>query len=952
VATLNAAVGTRLRVLLGIALCWGVCAHAQTVDVPASAPFNATPVDREVRIAEDAFARDPQVPSWVTLVALPDVRPKGPITIALADTQIHVGDPVVTFSRQASRINDQVALSAAGRFSINFIPDYQRVVLHTLRVWRDGVALDRLAGAQIRFLQREGALEQNLYSGVVTASLLIDDVRVGDTLEVAYSLSGINPVFGKTWSGIADWDQRAAIGWRRVTLHTPVDRRIAWKDQGPKTRPIGKPRESVHDGWRTLTFEERDLEPIKPEAQVPNGFILGRWLQFSEFTSWNEVATWGSSLFDGVADSSAAPDPARAALIAQFKALPDDEQRTVAALEFVQSQIRYFSVSIGTSSHRPASPATVLARRYGDCKDKSLLLVTLLADLGIRAEPVLAHANNRVGFDDWLPTPIAFDHVFVVATVGGTRWWLDPTRLGQHGKLARMGQVHDGIEVLVASRDTRGLERIVVPDRQDLADNELVEDLTVDKLDGPGRLVVDRVGNGVIAETVRVLSGAGVGDRLETAMNVEMGKRYPGAKLVEAPKIDDDRVENRVRMHYAFDIPTPLTKTGEGWVARFVPDNVRVFALPADGDASTPRQAPVALVNPVNASYRFELHLPDAVSAMSNDVAGHVSDAYFDVTTERSFRGNHAIATMHVETLQTSIAATDIEKTRDDIAKLDRLQPTNFLLRTADVKEKGFLGIGRQDLATTLKRRQETIVARITATLKSGRLSGNDLARAYCARGAASLSLGEASEGLADADKAVEIDPDAPDMLVCRGEIRVGARQYAGAIDDLSRAVVMGAENGTAYQLRGQAKFFLGRYPDAATDFAKADSVDRDERSTMYHDVWRAMAYRRSNQPLPDDLARRAAAEPRGAWPRPVLALFADRLGPEELGPLAAQGSGDAATMDGTEADFYRGEWYLARGEVAKAREAFTASRARGVINYTEYFASNAELAKLDGAKP
>ena len=607
------------------------------------------------------------------------------------------------------------------------------------------------------------------------------------------------------------------------------------------------------------------------------------------------------------------------------------EERVVGALEFVQSQVRYFSVSLGTSSHLTDRHLTTvldatLRRLQGQVAAADHAAE---ADMGIHVDAAArACSAIRTSFDDWLPTPLAFDHVFVVATVDGKRWWLDPTRLGQHGRLARMGQVHDGIEVLVASRDTRSLERIVVPNHRELASNEVVEDLTVEKLDGPGRLVVDRVTNGVAAEALRVLLGGVAQDRLETGMNTEMGKRYAGARLVEPPKVDDDRSENRLHMRYAFTIPAPLAATGDGWLVKFVPDNVRVFALPADGEPNGKRQAPAGLANPVNAAYRFELHLPDTVSAMSNDAAGRVTDAYFDVTTERSFRGNHAVAALRVETLQATVAAADIAKTRLDVQKLDRLMPTNFVVRKADVKDAGFLGIGRQDLPTTLKRRQEGIVTRITAALKSGRLSGSDLAAAHCERGAASLSLGQTTEALADADQAVEVDPDAPDMLVCRGEIRIGARQFASAIDDLSRAVVMGAETGRAYSVRGRAKFFLGRNQEAAADFARAATIDRDAHSALYDDLWRAMAYRRMSLPLPDDLLQRAVADQRGAWPRPVLAMLADRLPPDELPPIAAQSMGDAATMDGTEADFYRGEWYLARGD-ATGRARRSRPRAR-----------------------
>ena len=91
----------RSPLFIGVALAACLCggAGAQT----AAPPLGTTPVDREVKVAEQAFTRDPQTPAWVTLVALPEVEPKGPVTVALSDAQIHVGDPVVTFVHRSHR---------------------------------------------------------------------------------------------------------------------------------------------------------------------------------------------------------------------------------------------------------------------------------------------------------------------------------------------------------------------------------------------------------------------------------------------------------------------------------------------------------------------------------------------------------------------------------------------------------------------------------------------------------------------------------------------------------------------------------------------------------------------------------------------------------------------------------------------------------------------------------
>ena len=164
---------------------------------------------------------------------------------------------------------------------------------------------------------------------------------------------------------------------------------------------------------------------------------------------------------------------------------------------------------------------------------------------------------------------------------------------------------------------------------------------------------------------------------------------------------------------------------------------------------------------------------------------------------------------------------------------------------------------------------------------------------------------------------------------------------------------MLGAEGGGAYRQRGQARFHLGRYRDAADDFAKAKAMDPTRSvSSLYNDLWQAMAYRRMQQALPDDLRTRALSDARGPWPRPALAMLADGLAPDDVHALASGKPGDEAAMNETEADFYLGEYYLSLGDTGNASDAFKASRARGVIIYAEYLASGFELEKLDRAAP
>ncbi len=933
----------RPRLLAAVAIACLAASAATSVAQEPAAPAPVAQPDREIEVAADAFVKDPRVPSWVLPHALSESRTAGPAVLRLLDHQTMVGDPTVLFVRAAVQIDDAGALTPLGRVPVAFVPAYQKVALHTLQVLRDGAVLDRLAGAQVRFLQRETGLERNVYSGVVTASILVDDLRVGDTLEVAYSLIGTNPVFGARYGGVDNWDEQLPVIDRRVVLNAPASRPIRWKFHGDLSTDFPRPVERVHDGIRSLVFEGHDLPRVVAEPLAPPGFNASRWVQFSEYADWPEVATWAASLFD----ADEAPDANRAAIVATLMAKPTVEERVVGALVFVQSEIRYFSVSLGTSSHRPAPPNTVLARRYGDCKDKSLLLVALLKDMGIASTPVLARLGNRRGFDDWLPTPLAFDHVIVAVDVDGRRHWLDPTRRGQYGALATMGQAHDGAEVLPAATGASGLQRIDAPDRDALALNELVETMSIPALDGDATLKVVQTLHGVAAENVRAAAGMTTRERADESMREGMRKRYPGATLVGTYAIDDDRATNRLVLTTTYTLTKPVEHVDGQYRVHFRPANFAgVFPVPAESQ----RRSPLALRFPVDLVYRLEVQFPDDVAVVERHETQAIDGAFFKATGTRTIVANHGEATLQLRTLTNEVAADDLPKLRDDLKRLDRTFPSIVAVRDTEIKKAGLLGLGTKDFAATLKDRQHDTVAKVTGALDSGRLSGVDLERAYCTRAIASATLGDREHAASDADRAVALDPNAVDALLCRARTRLWAGDFAAADDDASQAIVLGADGAGAWQSRGEARFHRARYADAASDFAKAASLDVDPSRRAKHEVWRAMALRRAKLPLPDDLAQRAAASRDEPWPRPALALFADRLDAGELAALAARRPGDEATMNGTEADFYIGEFELANGDVAKAREAFEATLAHGVFVFVEYNAAALELDRLRAA--
>src|SRR6185312_12202502 len=132
-------------------------------------------------------------PAWVE--AQPWSIPEGdgpggfPAEVILRDAQ----DSLTTGSSEYYVHEVVRLLTAAGvreysRQTNEFSPAYESVTWHTLRITRGGQVIDRLPTAKFTRLQRELELENQLFTGLVTAAAVLDDVRVGDVIETAYTL--------------------------------------------------------------------------------------------------------------------------------------------------------------------------------------------------------------------------------------------------------------------------------------------------------------------------------------------------------------------------------------------------------------------------------------------------------------------------------------------------------------------------------------------------------------------------------------------------------------------------------------------------------------------------------------------------------------------------------------------------------------------------------------------
>lgn len=229
---------------------------------------------REITVNPSAFVRAP-LPAWFRQQRqLPETSLHEPAVMRLADSHFRVDAQASVVVHRAIQVNDASALPEVGQSPISFQPDYQRIELHWLKVYRNGQVIDKLDGTSVRFYHSERSAEQGIYTGLITAVVITQDVRPGDTVEIIYSLVGRNPVFGGRYAEAASWDSSIPVLKRRVTLDLPKGRLIDHRVIGTSGK-APPPMTTTEIGERHLVrYEELPPESLNAATQrLGNTFL-------------------------------------------------------------------------------------------------------------------------------------------------------------------------------------------------------------------------------------------------------------------------------------------------------------------------------------------------------------------------------------------------------------------------------------------------------------------------------------------------------------------------------------------------------------------------------------------------------------------------------------------------------------------------------------------------------
>jgi len=274
----------------------------------------------------------------------------------------------------------------------------------TLKRVRDKLRKLDVAKDEVNDITPPWLVEASLYSNVLQRVISFPAVGRETVIELKTTKSTLPQ--DDPFSGVfplRKFDDPVLV--RELCIVIPKGRELRYKAER-----IGSDPEIVTRGGKTYyTWRIERLKQIKREPFMPPIEELSPRVFVTASQSWEEVSTSFSSVFFPKAECEGELKDRVNELISTASS---KEEKLRKVYFMVTREIGNINLPLGLGGYEPHSASEVYHNRYGDCRDKAVLLVAALRQAGFKAYPALVKKTPS-SFVKNIPTLKQFDHILV-----------------------------------------------------------------------------------------------------------------------------------------------------------------------------------------------------------------------------------------------------------------------------------------------------------------------------------------------------------------------------------------------------------------------------------------------------------------------------------------------------------------------------------------------------------
>lgn len=521
------------------------------------------------------------------------------------------------FYRYVTKITENVGVQSGSSIDVLYDPSYQSLEFHSINIIRNGEVIQKLNGADFQTIRKEMNSESYIYDGTMSALYNLSDVRIGDIIDYSYSIKGYNPIHKGNFSTSFYLNNTQPLGKLNIKLISTKKLQFRYVNTDIEFKKRKK------NNVTTYSILKKNIPAVEYDMTSPIWYPQLASVYVTNYKNWKEVVDWGVDVFDVNKNLSQELNNKISEINNNSKNSGD---KITATLNFVQDDIRYLGLESGIGAYEPFSSNKVFSQRYGDCKDKSLLMVTMLNKMGIESYPVLVNTYLKDSIISKLPNPLLFNHcvVKVIDDKAGVLWY-DPTISNQEGTFDNT-VFPDYRYGLVLKKENYELDEIY-----SLANNnfEIIDTYELEDV-GKGATLktkityfddqADAIRNYFLNNSIHTIKKEYENLYSEYLYNIE---------ATEKPKYEDDKVNNifTTYLEYKIDSIWKPSLDENQITASFYPFSlINALAMPSKRE----RKLPFATAYPMSRTHIINIKLPQKWNILNDSYSIDSENLFYE----------------------------------------------------------------------------------------------------------------------------------------------------------------------------------------------------------------------------------------------------------------------------------------------------------------------------------
>lgn len=805
-------------------------------------------------------------------------------------------------------VNSALGVQQWGQLVIGYSQDNEQVEIPYVRVIKPDKSVINAPLDNIQDMTAPVLRQAPMYTDYRQKHITVPSLMPGDILEYKMITKVVKALAPNQFWFEYDFDHDNIILSEGLEIDIPRDRTIKLKTTPEYTPHVREDGDRRIYSWTSSNTVHKTQEELKKERikKYRERALYTPAVQLTTFRNWQEVGDWYAQL----QKDRAQPTPEiRAKALELTKNAKTDEEKIRAVYNYVAPEYRYVSLSFGVGRYQPHSSSEIFANKYGDCKDKHTLLESMLASIGIEADPVLINSWRKL--DEDVPSPSQFDHVISYVEPNKMKLWLDTTpEVAPFGLLSYQIRGKKALWVSL-----KGKPQIIETPPNSPVPNEQFADIDA-RINDVGTLI-EKVHYTARGDS-ELLFRSAFRNAPETNWKDMMGQF--GGLNGEASDLVADKPSDTSK---PFEVRFTLTvQNYMAWSSKNPTFKVPVphLSIPAasnDDDSDESMEDPVRLPGaPFMGDYRIRLEVP-AKYKISLPLPASVKRDYGDYSVSYTQEGNTVVAQRKVDLRIREIAKSRVddymafrrvvESDQDQLIALDTTNINGPKL-PQDLKADDLIAAGQSALQNHNSQAAADAFKRATELDPKNKYAWNGLGAAYMglqryedsiAAFKKQLELNPydsyANGGIGYAyaadrnwpaavaafQKQLEVNPLDPTAHAALANAYLEQRKFAEATPELEKAASLLPRNGELQTQLGRAYLELGQNDKGMAAFNKAVELSNTA------EVWNNVAYELARHKVQLDRAQQYAESAVAEIAAQLRNVDPDNLKIEDYGRVA-----------------------------------------------------------------